>query len=196
MLQAVRQETAALLSQPAELVAEPAEPEPVPATEAALGIVAAVLLKVCPLDTGKAQRCAWAAALESAVLARHASSQEIKTHVRNLRHNLRSNGTALARYDPVELAALSNEQLGEDVAQDRLRGATGCSWRVERLWSGSYAEPPPALSASGAWHVAAGSGRRRRLVLATRGIDVNRKAIPTQLSFQGLFCLTDLPVWV
>ena len=172
-LQAVRRETAALDAEPEPKAA--ASRPGTAAPEAPLGMVAAALLKVCPLDgAGDAQRRAWAVALEAAVLSRHRSStKEVKTHVRNLKNNLRSNGACLARYDPIELAALSNEQLGEDLKQDRLREATGRSWRAEQPWSGSYADPPPVISDDSAWRTASG---RRRLVLATRGIDTEANA--------------------
>jgi O-acetyl-ADP-ribose deacetylase (regulator of RNase III) len=117
--------------------------------------------------------------LDKAVLHRHAGSQkDVKAHLRNLVHNLRCNGPALALYGPAELAALSVEQLAEDSRELRLREVTGRRFdhrdlEAERPWHSSYSHPPPMLSGESAWRTS-----RQRLVFCVRKTDAeSRRAL-------------------
>lgn len=137
--------------------------------DTALSKAALMLVERCPLDAAASDqgRREWAVQVEEAVSSRHSSPQEVNAHLRNLLSNLRSNGVALALYEPAELAALSNAQLAEDSGERRRREATGRALgEDERQWHGSYADPPQVLSPRSAWHAT-----RCSLVLCTRGID-------------------------
>jgi hypothetical protein len=98
--------------------ARPATVAAVAATAQAASKIATKLAEACPTSIkNAAARLQWALELEQAVKQRHTNARDMKTRVRDLLANLRSNGETLIRYPTEQLATMPSSQLAEGSTQ-------------------------------------------------------------------------------
>jgi hypothetical protein len=114
--------------------------------------VESILLKFCPTEITMGRE-EWAAALESALFAKHSGDmKQLTKHAMSIASSLRCNGSALFSYSAVKLVTMTAAELNAGTAASKHRQLEAAGLIG---WENSTIEPAPVLPSSSFWNTSA-----------------------------------------